>query len=309
MSIFDSRELERLRHRQGQVLRSRDFRDQAAIEAQFRWWHNRSLHNVFGVSMGLKTSPVVDEQGLITAIRVTYGIAYDYFGRELVLQEVQEIPVPGAQENEGAIMLLIRYKGTNLFPKRGEVPDICVGAKLSQYHEQPEFVWKPSKLFRFNDGVPLAMLKYESGIPALDEEFTSPLSRPIARPRIASGSTIPGSTAWEAWKEKDIIIGFQVRIDTLAAGFTEVPCYFAWLQVPLWNQNDSQFLIAPFEHIDESSINGFVFRVLMPMLGTLSGKKANEDFKNNFLTFAQKRGLFVCWLGIQPWPDYKNQKK
>src|SRR5262249_23851380 len=52
-STPEQRDLERLRYWQGQMLRSRDFRDQAAQQAELRWWHNRALHNAYGVVAGL----------------------------------------------------------------------------------------------------------------------------------------------------------------------------------------------------------------------------------------------------------------
>ncbi len=305
MSILHSTELQRLRYWQGQMLRSRDFRDQVAIEAQLRWWHNRAIHNVFGVSFGLKVSPVLNGKDL-TAVSVTCGLAFDCFGRELILQNTQEIPVPEVSPDGTAMTLLIRYKESAQFPKRNETSGVCLPGQRSPFQEEPDFLWKPSGRIEVKDGIPLAQVNYGTdGKPSLDEEFAAPISRPLARPRIANGATIPGSTAWELWDVKGqsnnpIHIGFQVRINTSAAGFTEVPCYFAWLQGPLWNQSDNQFLPAPFEHIDEPSITSFVFRLWMPTLATLKDKTTNEDFKNKFLTFAQKQGLFVCWLGIQP---------
>ncbi len=308
MSIPSSRKPERLRYRQGQMLRSRDFRDQVAIEAQLRWWHNRAVHNIFGVGFGLKVSPVINGKDL-TAVSVTSGLAYDCFGRELILQNSREVKLPVAlPQGVDKMTLLIRYKESAQFPKRNQTSGVCLPGQRSPFQEEPDFLWKASGRIEVRDGVPLALVNYGTvGKPSLDEEFAAPISRPFARPRIASGATIPGSTAWEVWEKQGITIGFQVRIDTSAAGFTEAPCYFAWLQGPLWNQNGEGFLLAPFDHIDEPSINGFVFRLWMPTLTTLKVKTTSEDFKNKFLFFAQKQGLFVCWLGIQP-PHGDDQK-
>ena len=49
MSQTEKRKLERVRYWQGQMLRSRDFNDMHAVEEQRRWWHNRALHNAYGV--------------------------------------------------------------------------------------------------------------------------------------------------------------------------------------------------------------------------------------------------------------------
>lgn len=305
MSILSSRELQRLRYSQGQMLRSLDFRDQLDIEAQLRWWHNRALHNTFGVSLGLTASPI-PESGPVTAVRVTCGLAYDCFGRELILQNSREIQVPTASpQGIDKMTLVIRYKEEAQFPKRNDTLGVYLPSQCSPFQERPDFLWKPFDQAQVTDGVPLAQVNYGTdGKPSL-LNFAAPISRPLARPRIASGATIPGSTAWEAWEmkvqgNKPLQIGFQVRIDTSAAGFTEAPYYFAWLQGPLWDQSNGEFFPVLFEHIDEPSIDGFVFRLWMPSLTTLKVKTTNEDFKNKFLVFAQKQGLYVCWLGIQP---------
>jgi len=90
MSAPDRPELQRLRYWQGQMLRSRDFRDQAAIEAQLRWWHNRALHNAFGVVEGMEVTQDA------SSVMVGRGLAYDCFGRELILVQEESIAVPVA---------------------------------------------------------------------------------------------------------------------------------------------------------------------------------------------------------------------
>src|ERR1035438_517824 len=63
MAMVERRELERLRYWQGQMLRSRDFRDDGAIEAQRRWWHNRALHAAFGINYGLQVAGDASSRG------------------------------------------------------------------------------------------------------------------------------------------------------------------------------------------------------------------------------------------------------
>src|SRR5689334_14739644 len=101
--------IERMRYWQGQKLRARDFSDQVAGEAQLRWWHNRALHNTFGVREGFKlfsVEPGTNAQAAIepgvplATILVQPGLAYDGFGRELILQTVLLVPVPAIQSEE-----------------------------------------------------------------------------------------------------------------------------------------------------------------------------------------------------------------
>ena len=105
----DSIEPQRLRYWQGQMLKSRDFRDQATVVAQLRWWHNRALHNAYGVREGLTVTPVEGRK----FVRVMCGVAYDCYGRELILQTTREIPLPAT----GPQTLLIRYRETAQFPR------------------------------------------------------------------------------------------------------------------------------------------------------------------------------------------------
>ncbi len=100
-----------------------------------------------------------------------------------------------------------------------------------------------------------------------------------------------------------------MKIDTSSAGFTKVPCYFAWLNGALWNSNNGGFFPVPFQHIHEPSIAGFTFRIWMPLLPfTLKEEgTVNNDFESRFIIFAREKGLYVNWLGMQS--HYCNDQK
>src|SRR3954471_19723641 len=82
--------LQRQIYRQGQLLRSADLSDGLADGAQLRWWHNRALHTAFGVAAGL----VATINGAGTRVRIGPGLAYDAFGRELLLWEPATLAIP-----------------------------------------------------------------------------------------------------------------------------------------------------------------------------------------------------------------------
>jgi hypothetical protein len=306
-------EIERLRYWQGQQLRSRDFRDQMMIEAQLRWWHNRALHHAYGVRYGLAVSRV-DAAGALVAVRVDCGVAYDCFGRELILQAAREIPLPTPGSKPAILTLLIRYKDTAEFPAKRDVSGACAPCGRALSLERPEFLWKPAHLVEVVDGVALAQVSDDGQGFDLRENFSAPLSRPLARPRIASGATVPEGTAWEKWSERvsdanrnlsEVAVGYQVTVDTSAAGFTETPCYFAWLEGTLWETGRSnlEFFPTPFAHIDQASLKQFRFRLWLPMIDTLLGARlriSNFQFETEFINFARRQRLYVCWLGIQP---------
>lgn len=316
---------ERFRYWQGQKLLSRDLRDQFATDAQMRWWHNRALHNAYGVRQGLK---VTEEDG---GIVVGDGVAYDCFGRELILHCSRTI----ARDSAGKTVLMIRYKETAEFVSHSDLLDVCApcGTSASPNAEEPEFFWADAKTFSFRDGVPLSKLDGKE-----NDVFIPPVSRPLARPRISKGATVPGDTAWEIWSEtfrninskaKVIIsgavkheVGIQVKIDTSAAGFTKTPCYFAWLQGQVWGAGIGKktFFPIPFDHITNASINGFTFRLWLPEIPLWRSPNefalvrsnmesvnfkffANVEFGTNFLSYAKGQKLYVSWLGIEHGDD------
>jgi hypothetical protein len=372
MSTLDRRELQRLRYWQGQILRSQDFRDQVAIEAQLRWWHNRALHNAFGIAGGLAVE-LLEKSGNCLAL-VHRGLAYDFFGRELVHPRAESIAVPLAEEG---MVLLARYKDSGSFLRKDELSGACLPGIDGLCKEQVELIWKPAVRLDIQDGVPLARvssaalrslpqnvksLEFLKGKFCFDDArnrlfflgvMSSPerdalrkasdnrlfrravqhlfqlsqasptrqLSRPLARPHIGSGATIAGQTGWEAWMipisvgtgpgdaGKQLQIGFQVKVDTLAAGFTQVPRYFAWLEGQLWNPSASDAIFGVhWDHIEDVSITSFCFRfVILPqkLLQDLMRGRLQDQvpaLRQDFLRFLRDNNFSVSWLGIQPGP-------
>src|SRR5262245_43738363 len=87
-SPFTNLDFERFIYRQGQLLASRDFRDQQRMEEARRWMHNSASHNAWGVAIGYEfllsgNNPASWDAG--ATLTINPGIAYDCFGRELIL--------------------------------------------------------------------------------------------------------------------------------------------------------------------------------------------------------------------------------
>src|SRR5678815_1790192 len=95
--------MQRLKYWQGQKLLSRDFRDQTSYEAQLRWWHNRALHNAYGVSYGFAVT-LID-----TRVRIDCGVAYDCYGRELILQAPRELVLPEPADDFASVTLVASF--------------------------------------------------------------------------------------------------------------------------------------------------------------------------------------------------------
>lgn len=320
MNDQDDRRLGRVEYWEGQMLRADDFRDSRRVEAQRRWWHNRALHQAYGVYQGYTAILVKDNKGR-PAINVTPGVAYDCFGRELVLDCHATVPLAATHiQKNGRLTLLVRYCD---LPSR-DVTDARSASCCLAGEQVPsaavEFVWCEDDGTAPPEGVALGRLMYSEGIPKrFVASAKAQTSRPLARPILGTGSTVPGNTSWQPWEYRSIgsegnsftfEIGVQTTIDTSAAGFTEIPQYFAWLQGSIWNPQSMQLLPALLPSLAGESINGFTFRlILLPPREDviLSATKAFVFQRqinlvrdsNSFALFARQQKLSVAWLGCQ----------
>ena len=309
MSSTEKRNLERVRYWQGQMLRSRDFNDIHSMDEQRRWWHNRALHNAYGIHQDPDTanaffaSANADNTGAI----VSAGLAYDSFGRELILENDQAVPYPPITQQDEEFLLLARYRIKMPDACAEDVSGVCFTSSGPLKPAFVEFTWKHQDQCSFTDGVALADLKIQGGKASLTQ-ITQPSARPLARPQLGSGSTVAGNTPWELWTDgfesEPNIFGVQTTIDTSAAGFTDAPCYFAWLQGNFLNPQTGQLLPALFTSIAQESVNSFIFRIALPDLQPAQFEAALPSSfthvrADEFALFARKQNLYVSWVGCQ----------
>jgi hypothetical protein len=274
----EARDLERLSYWQGQTLRSRDFRDGVAIDAQRRSWHVRAMHRVSGIAAGFSVELTGD------FVLVRRGLAYDWFGREVILSRDQSVPLP---RGEHPMMLLARYRRN---PDRNCAPGSC------QVREtDPELFWKQTRRVATEDGIPLAIWK-DGKLVMIGRRI-----RPMSRPRILSGTTIPGGTNWEPWiipmfRERDVL-ALQTRIDLSSAGFAQAPCCFAWLEQTQAKRKEATRFEICWHGIDTVSTAGFTFGLLIWAPEIVAG----ERFVNPGLLqpFRGRREFSVSWLAME----------
>jgi hypothetical protein len=188
--------------------------------------------------------------------------------------------------------------------------NVCFPDRRRPVTSDGKLFWMPARLFSVREGVALAKTKISGTEVSLDHGFVPRHSRAITRPLIAAGATIAGLTVWETWDVFGTgvqelttgVFGVQVTIDTSSAGFTTLPNYFAALQgsfVSADNQGNQSITALYLDHIDQPTINGFVFRFVLSILASSTGRgSAFEQIGlRDFLTQA---GAYVSWLGIEP---------
>jgi hypothetical protein len=306
---------ERQEHWQGQRLQSQDFNDRLIREAHLRWWHNRALHAAYGIAVGLETR-IIEVNGRPTALCVSPGLAYDCYGRELVLTTETKLPLPSGDVPRGGLVLLIMY--------REDATDraACASAGMAAPHPDVDLVWQRARGLSPGEGVPLARINARG---VLQEEYSAPRARRYARPRIGSGATIRRETAWRTWNlpaptgHSSGLLGLQVTVDTAAAGFTGVPCYFAWMPHGLWDPavigaigwsaeaeiEESRldlFQMVAFTvgHVAESTATQFTYRLWMPHVNRNLGPSTESALLNH------ARHYPVHWLGIEHEPGDRS---
>jgi hypothetical protein len=150
------------------------------------------------------------------------------------------------------------------------------------------FTWCSAYRGNADAGVPLVRVTREPSTELEVDASVRVLSRPFARPHLGSGQTIPGLAPWEPWE-----FGVQTRVDTSAAGFTRVPCYFAVLTstrlpIPLPVGLPPLFKT----YITDPGLSSFTLRVVLrtaPLQALMP--EASRAY-----------GLTVCWIGCQE-PD------
>src|SRR5579884_67703 len=156
-----NRTIERVAYRQGQMLRSSDFRDIQHVADQRRWWHNRAMHNTYGVYQGLEA---IETGELPPVIQVKPGVAYDCFGRELLLECLANVGLPPASQTipNAPQTLLVRYHEPQSRSVTDPIKAICCFADGGLSAGTVEFVWSDSQRIAPQDGVPIGRLLYVS---------------------------------------------------------------------------------------------------------------------------------------------------
>ncbi len=244
-------ELERLHHVSRELLRSRDFNAAVTADTELQWWHQRAAHDSFGIADGLWVELTGDGEAVI----VSPGLAYDCYGREVQALEEQVVPLPS--ERTERMTLLVRRQER----RRAAAVEPCAGGVR---RPEPELIWRRTARADVRAGVPLGVFDPNARRRGRWEAIRS---RVLSRPRIGAGVTQPGGTAWTpsfVLPAQSIADGITVRIDTRRAGFTDPPCYFAWLQWPgVGAARDPAWIVlsSGLQTIEKASVDGFTFHV------------------------------------------------
>ena len=258
---------DRVRHFQGQRLRAGDLQDQYDSVGDLRGLHVIGLHDTWGIAIGLEAFA-----GPAGTFYIGSGMAYDAYGRELVLSSVSAVANPYASQpdaEEGVWELRLRL--------REGAEDCSDGRDASG----PELVWRREGAPKLGVEVPLMSANIGDGnLDGPHLEVRRYAGRQ-AKPRIATGLT-PPAQLWAFWTEQSndtlYSLGIQTYVDTSAGGFVSVPRYIASLQgdplTLLSSSSPEAWKLRLSSHVDQASPGGFYFRVLLSRAPQLEGLTA-----------------------------------
>ena len=169
------------------------------------------------------------------------------------------------------------------------------------------------------DLIDKAPVRKDASFDPVRPPFFPKRSRALARPRTSTGSSIPGRTDWKLcslWSGTSPAppLAFETKMNYEAAGFTEVPQVFAWLDVPTPDQvalipgdSDSQQRATGSEkprwlrsQIDDQRVTShtFVFRVFpQGAPPDAAGGDASQAWAEYL-----RQNYYVRWLAVQAEP-------
>jgi len=270
--------LERITWRDGQLLASRDLRDDSSFDARLRHLHIHYLHRTWGVVDGLQAGAAGH-----AAVVVSPGYALDTDGHELLVPAARRVPAPANVITKTTMYLVISL-GTPGSACGSTIPDLstlCPGVRNPVPIQQGELAWKTVNQVRPGRDVLLARALIANG--RLASGVDTSIRRQAAtmtEPRIWSDTTLPGQTGWTDGA-KAPLQELQAVIDTGEAGFLSTPAYLARLSGT--SQPASGF-------ISSASATSFTY-VLRPLTELIPAAAVDA-------ASAENSGWTISWVAV-----------
>lgn len=296
----------------GQQLQAADLDAVAAYHRRLGWLHNRSLHN-WGIATGFAVTGRTSDRTVVVAP----GYALDCQGRELILGEPRELPVPGvAGDGRGApatFFLTASWldDGDLVAVTRG---GICGANGAMRRDEAPDLRWQDpddrDAIGAFRPGLDVVLAKVEVQGCRLAKDVSLAERRsasPDTVPFIYAGSTVPGETQWRFWPDEKAPIGVVTTVSTTAAGFADPPRYQARVAGSRrYVEPDAKVpvFIDGYAQVAGPTAGGFDLQVILPAVGALEdGGSFNPAKVVRDETFPDRltSELYwsVVWVGVE----------
>ena len=297
---------QRVRHFQGQRLHGADLQDEYENLAWLRSLHVVAQHDTWGIALGLDVRHSLGDD-VHDDVQVGPGVAYDCFGREIVLGQMQIVPHPFALFEPAAGMSLTLVISHPSEGDRAAAPDVlapCPGASGGAQSARPVLAWRWEGEVRLGREVPLiGFATNADSTPSFDTSVRR-YTQALSRPHVYAALTGP-EQPWTPWRVTDqqLQIGIETWVDTSDAGFVGTPHYLASLQTAstLLAADTDNALVgrfpAIFTTVVDASPTGFRFRFTAAVgphqvvaLAVNPRHRAGGPFS----------WLRISWLGVEP---------
>jgi hypothetical protein len=296
--MSDIPELERIRFFQNQLLTADDLTDLDDNNRELRWLHNRSLHN-WGIGLGL------DVQGLrgATFVTVNPGYAVDILGREIILSEPIELPIPavsgGASGGAATYYLVANYLDDSAEPTEEQrAATVCAAGGSVRLSNDPAILWKTDSQLKCGIDVILAQVFIQNCVLSLDASAAPRRYATCGQSMyIKAAEVLARDISWKIWKQGGVDVGFTATIDTSHAKFQTTPLYIAHI---IGNRSLSSpaLTVADFVSVANDSPRGFTLQVALPPMAVNVNPASMIDAVKGPLIFNQL-GWRVSWMGVE----------
>ncbi len=319
--IGSTRFLERVEFFNGERLFAADLQTLEEFQREMRWLHNKSLHQP-GVASGFA---VAGEKG-DRQVTVQPGYALDSSGREIVLTEANHIETVPPVADDGAgnpvtFYLTVSYPATLVATQNQQADCLSDPPGAVRLSEVPVFCW-----VRLNSTASATLLQQiETGdriLLATAQVLNCQLYQPItlSQRRNAKPGVHPYIFSAQAdlpWVKDKVTFQntqfgiqlinlkdnkFSFPIDTSAAGFRTLPCYFANLigdRTIELTATAGQVTVEPLLGISAPDLAVFHVSLMIPA-GLLGGANlAAVATRLNDLQDQGKLNWAIEWLGVE----------
>lgn len=266
--------------------------------------HNRALHG-WGVAFGLD---VTGPRGA-KSVTVGPGYAIDCSGRDLVLPEAVEVAVPpvSAAPDCSPVLFVLAIAYTDDADAEVETRDgVCGSRGAVRRSDLPVVRFLPPESVRVGLDVLLAAVRVQDC--ALVERRRVDGRRaalPGARPYVAAGATVAGSTPWQRWPQSGPAAGVVTTVVTAAAGFGDRPRYQARIEGPRLVQaskspTGNALFVDGVLSVEKATAGSFDAVVLLPSGFAGLGSHSLVINPPQVLTagFLTNLGWRVVWIGV-----------
>jgi hypothetical protein len=290
----------------GQRLLAGDLNSTQAFHRELRWLHQRSQHN-WGIAFGYEAVGKRKQR----AVSVQPGYALDCQGREVILSEPLEMPVPPIAGHEDGSPVTY-YLTASYAEDQDLTPEmragICDAAGAVRRPERAIIRWQdPNDGYRFGLDIVLASVEVKDCQLAADASAAVRRDAvPEQQPYVAAGQTVEGATRWQLWPNGNQPVGVATTVDATSAGFRSTPRYQAHVigqrVVP-----DSEMVIDGYAQVVAASPFSFDLVVLLPQ-GQIVSSVLNPPHLINLelpprleSSDPEEGGLgwYVVWMGVE----------